>query len=268
MVTATYPIAPAITPLRGGLLNVASVSDDFEWLDGRDLFESFNCLTFQTEADFCAPNAKDLDQGSTWQNGARFAAYGGVVCKAIGLNQDSMLSSVRAAFEAGETVAVERGLMKHRFIEGTAGSDTLWEAPEDITPTGGPVSVNTGIAMLEGHAGSHYIGVPTLHLPRVVASLAGGEDRIVAEGDALRTKLGSKVAAGGGYDYPNTGPSGTEPTEAGEKWLYVTGEVVVGRSEPVIRQVMDHSTNEVFVLAERGYIVAIDCYAAAVRVAL
>lgn len=262
--TATYPVAPAVTPLEGTLLDAANVSDDFAWLDGSGLFESYNCMRFEASAEFCAPNTKTFDQGSVWQDGFRFAAYGGVVCKAIGLDQANMEREVQRVFTAGESTAVERALMETRFRDDTDPANR-WDAPIDLTPTGGAVKPAVGLSLLEGYAASVYVGAPTLHVPRTIASLLIGVDGISLGNRQLRTKLGSKIAAGAGYDFPNLGPTGVEAA-AGEKWLYATGEVVVGRGPAIVRQVMAHDTNDVFVLAERGYIAAVDCFTAAVRV--
>lgn len=272
MQTATYPTAPTVTPLKGTLLDAATVTNDFAWLDGDDLFASYNCMKFQAEADFCAPNTKDFDNEIAWQNGFRFAAYGGVLCKAVGLNQPEALANVRRVFEAGESTAVERALMAQRFIEGPdrdagAGVDLAWEEPVDITPAGGAVKPAVGLSLLEGFAANEYVGAPTLHVPVTIASLILGVDGAEFEGQTLRTKMGSKIAAGVGYDFPNTGPDGTEAS-AGEKWLYATGEVVIGRGPLDVRQNVDFSNNDVYMLAERPYIAVVDCFAAAVRVSV
>lgn len=267
----SYPVTPTTTPRRSTLLHVAAVDDGIEWLDGTDLFDSYNCMKFQAEAEFCAPNVKDFDQAAGWQDGFRFAAYGGVACKAVGLDRARMLSEVERVFDAGESTAVERALMQTRFVAGAdldgagAGTELAWDAPVDLTPAGGAVKPEVGVAILEGHAASEYVGVPTLHLPVTIASLLAREAAVEFEGDILRTKLGSAVVAGAGYDYPNTGPTGA-PAAAGEKWLYATGGVLVRRGNAEIRQAIAHEDNDVFVLAERGYVVAVDCYTAAVRV--
>lgn len=262
--TATYPVAPTVTPLEGTLLDAATVTNDFAWLDGNDLFESYNCMKFEQSAEFCAPNTKVFDQGAGWQDGIRFAAYGGVQCKAIGLDQPYMLSEVERVFQAGESTAVERALMAQRFRVDTE-TTPRWDAPVDLTPVAGAVKPAVGVAILEGYAANEYVGAPTLHMPRVIGSLLLGADGVALENRVLRTKLGSKIAAGAGYDYDNYGPDGSA-APVGEKWLYATGEVVVGRGPAIVRQVMAHEDNDVFVLAERGYIAAVDCFTAAVRV--
>lgn len=262
VLTQNFPVAPAVKELEGTLLDAATVSDGIEWLDENGLFESYNCMRFDASADFCGPNSKDFDQAASWQDGFRFAAYGGVSCSAVGLDQAEMLRAVRDVFERGESTAVERALMRTRFA---ADADGRWAAPVDLTPAGGPVTPGAGVALLEGYAASVYVGGPTLHIPRSIASLLLGTQGAVLDQGEFTTKLGSKIAAGAGYDFPNLGPDGAEAT-AGEKWLYATGEVVVRRGDPIVRQVMAHTDNEVHVLAERGYVAAVDCFTAAVRV--
>lgn len=260
----SYPVAPTVDRLDGTLLDAAEVSDGINWHDGNDLFESYNCMKFDSDAFFCAPNSKTFTQTAGWTDGIRFAAYGGVTCKAIGLDQETMLREVGKVFEMGESTAVERGLMEQRFRADTA-NPVRWSAPVDITPAAGAVKPAVGVSLLEGYAGSVYVGAPTLHMPRVIASLLLGTEGVVLDGRTLRTKLGSKIAAGAGYDYPNFGPTGVEAA-VGEKWLYATGSVVVMRGESIIRQSMNTTNNDVVVLAERGYVAAVDCFTAAVRV--
>lgn len=264
MTTVSYPTAPAVTPLKGSLLQTASVDENFPWQTGFDLFESYNCMKFGESAEFCADNDKDLDQSAGFVDGFRFAAYGGVTCKTIGLDRGEMLSETERVFRTGESTAVERALMAQRF-RANADANHGWPAPVDLTPVGGAVRPAVGVALLEGYASSVYVGVPTLHLPITIASLLLAVDGMAYVGDHLFTKTGSKVVAGAGYDFPNTGPTGANAA-AGEKWLYATGEVYVARSAEISQQAINFETNEVTVLAERGYIVAVDCFTAAVRV--
>lgn len=262
MRTAAYPIAPAVTKRRGTLLDAATVQSGIELLDGRDLYEHYNCLKFDAAAEFCGPNDKDLTDIGSWVDGFRFAAYGGITCKTLG--GESPKAKVEAAFEMGESAAVEKAFLEQRF-RANADPTNGWAAPTDITPAAGAVKPAVGVALLEGYAGSVYVGAPTLHLPITIASLLLGVDGAVFEGDTLRTKTGSKVAAGAGYDFPNTGPTGAAAA-AGEKWLYATGEVLVKQGEVITREAFDHTNNETVVLAERGYVASAECFVAAVRV--
>jgi hypothetical protein len=263
MVTlASYPVAPATTPRQGTLLDAATVTDGIAWLnEGDDLFESYNAMTFGASPEFCAPNVKDFDNNIGWVDGFRFGAYGGVQCRAVGLDRDKMLSEVRRVFETGESTAVERAFMDIRFRART----DYWAAPTDITPAGGAVKPAVGVALLEGYFSSVYVGQPTLHLPIAITSLLLGVNGLDDDSAGLHTRLGSKVAAGAGYDFPNEGPDGAA-APAGERWLYATGEVLVRRGPVEVRQAIDHTNNDVYVLAERAYIGASDGPVVAVRV--
>ena len=267
MTAVEYPIAPTVTKRKGTLLDAATEVGQFTWHDGRDLFESANCLQFNQRSEFCAPNAKDFDQSLNWVDGFRFAAYGGVTCKAIGMDMAEQKAAVAKAFATGESAAVEAALMEIRFAESTGADPQFpgtWAAPADITPSGGAVTPKVGIALLEEYAGNLYTGAPTLHVPISIASLILGVDGAAFEGNILRTKFGSKMAAGAGYS-ANLGPTGVAG-DPGERWLYATGEVVYSRSADLSVQSMDYSTNEVFAMAERAYLVAVDCFTAAIRV--
>lgn len=262
MPIVSYPVAPTITSFTSSLLNVATVTDNFKWLDGADLFDSYNCMKFQSATTFCTPDvAKTFSNVAGWQQGFRFAAYGGVKCSTVGLDMARQDTEVRRVFEAGESTAVERAMMSTRF----KANGSAWPAPVDITPAGGAVKPALGVALLEGFAGDNYVGMPTIHLPRTIGSILMGVQGAAFDGTVLQTKLGSKIAVGVGYDFPNLGPTGVAaPT--GEKWIYATGEVIVGRSDMVLQQVVDPQNNDVYMLAERGYIAAVDCFAAALRV--
>jgi hypothetical protein len=225
---ARYPVAPTVTPRRG----------------------------------------KDLDNQAGWVDGYRFAAYGGVTCKMLGLDQENMKAGLQKSFETGESAAVERALMSVSFAANAAGAGIpgSWAAATDITPAAGAVSPVVAISQLEEYAASIYNGAPTLHLPISVASQALVVNGASFDGNRLMTAFGSKVAAGAGYAYPNLSPTGANPA-AGEHWAYVSGEVAVIRSDDVIvKDVVDLAHNNVLALVERGYLVAVDCFTAAIKV--
>ena len=59
--TATYPVAPTATRLKGTLLDAATVRDGITWLDGKDLWSSTSGMKFGAAPVFCGVNNKDLD---------------------------------------------------------------------------------------------------------------------------------------------------------------------------------------------------------------
>lgn len=198
--------------------------------------------------------------GPSWQDGFRFAVYAGAVCKSFTPADESKL---RDAFLSNESFGVEAALMVQRFrVNGTS-----WGAATDLTPAGGAVTPQVGLAILEGNASWNYAGIPTIHAPRSIGSVLGQNNQIVRKGDAFYTFQGSKLASGAGYEKNNTGPAGTTPT-AGEFWMYASGEVVLARGDLIVESGTNRDTNELFSLVERLYVGAIDCYTAAVRVKL
>lgn len=194
----------------------------------------------------------------TWADAIRFAVYGGVICKMNDLTDQQ--SRIEKAFANRESVAVARALMQTRFIAGTG-----WSAATDLTPAGGAVDPTVGLAILEGDAATKYGGAPTIHTPRSIGTLLTRNGAVEFEGDRLFSVQGSKIASDGGYENPNNSPTNTA-APAGEKWMYASGEVVVGRSETIVRGELNRDNNENTALVERLYVAAIDCYTAAVRV--
>jgi hypothetical protein len=254
---------PAPEKPFGGLLDVASVTEGIAFLEPEGLTESYNCLRLDSVAVWPCPTVASPKQFLSkpgWVDGIRFAVYGGINCKGPGFSMDDAQVKGRAAFEAMESVGVERALMKNRFVVGPT-----WAAPPDLTPAGGAVSPAAALGLLEGDAACKYAGTPILHLPRTVASMLTTNGQISRDGNSLVTGLGSRVAAGGGYSCPNQGPGGTAPA-AGEMWAYASGGVAIARGDLIVQADIDRTTNEVYVLIERPYVAAVDCYTAAVRV--
>jgi hypothetical protein len=264
--TATYPVAPEITPLWGTLLDAAKVQDGIAWLDGRDLWVSGGDLKFGYAPVFCGVNSKNLDSNSVdWVSGFQVGAYGALTCRLIGTTFEEMEEQVREGFASGESTAIERALMDIRFRAAAGDNVGRWATPTDITPAGGAVHPRVGLALLEGRFSALYSGSPTIHMPRNIASLLAATEAIQRNGDVLYTKLGSLIAAGAGYDYTNYSPAGVASAEM-ERWVYASGPVYVGRGDMITQRALDQSDNDATVLAERPYIVAVDGPVLALRV--
>jgi len=255
---------PAPTKAVGGLLDLVHVTEGMGFMEPEGLAESYNTLRLDSVPVWpCppgAPTTKDFNP-SSWIDGIRFAVYGGVTCKGPGFDMAEAETKTRDAFLAMESVGVERALMTTRFIDGSE-----WDDVDDVTPAGGAATPAVALALLEGAIACNYAGAGIIHASRAVASLLTGvQGSVVREGDRLLTKLGTRVAAGGGYGCPNTGPSGAAPA-AGVEWMFATGEIAVARSDVFSQAELDRATNDVYVLAERAYVAAVDGYVAAVQV--
>jgi len=205
-----------------------------------------------------APNLLTLGSKSADEidvvSGLPFSVYKMVECKSL-VDDDTVWA--RNSLVLGEGHAVEAGFMQ-----------SILAQPDTAMPNGTTaVSLINGIAILEGYAADVYGGVPTLHMPRSVATRALAVDVLVSGLDwTVNTKQGALVANGGGYS-ANLGPDGSS-APAGQAWLYVTGQVVLTRGSIVTSRALDYQNNNQVALAERTYVPTVDCFKAAVLVTL
>lgn len=263
---------PDTTPLGSSVLDHATVVENasFGLRNNDGLWPSYNCLDTFVPTPICPdPLAVKTFGFAEWMPGMEFAIYGGVQCKAVGLDVADQKAEVARVFDANSGKGIEQVLLFNRFVASDSDAPVQWDAPVDLTPTSS-VGVSAAIGILEGYAAATYAGVPTLHLPRTVVTIAFGLGLLREEGGKFYTKSGSKVAAGGGYD--STGvPTGSYD-------LYATGEVYIERSEEI--NVQTHvlpgdgsglgsdenglSDNTVVSLAERMFRVGVDCFVAKV----
>jgi hypothetical protein len=266
--SATYPAAPVPEPIEGSLLNIVTPGGLGEYLYGQGLFDSYNCLVTGTRtANNCGPSgtlgtdSKFEDAPSPqWMDGLRFTAYGTTVCK---------LSDPAEQKSAG----------------GDPDFPGVWDAAEDLTPAAATTGVEAtkGLGILESHLAANYAGKGIIHMPRLVATLLLRLGALHMEGGVLYTGLGTPVAAGAGYDYPNTGPDGNEAAED-TKWIYATGLVIIERQRLDTHDAFNIynqsavpldpnyipglQPNDNVILTEGTYVVAVDCYKSAINVAV
>lgn len=227
---------PAPDPIQFNLLDVATVHDGMAWIDPIGLFDSFNCIRPVAVDWTCPPASKTLTPSPAWVDGTRFYVYVPATCKSVGYDQSEGERSVSDLFDRVESFAVEQ-----RFQAAVLAS-----APAVVAGTFTPVNA---LALLEQDAATKYAGKPTIHMSRAIASLLTSQNVLDVVGSELRTKLGSKVAAGGGYASTS---------------MWATGEVTVLRGDKIVQQALNQGTNEVVTMAERAYVAAGDCYKAVV----
>lgn len=276
MATAPYPTRPVLQPMVGTLLaslgGAVQEVPNLGWLNtGEGLYESYGQMVFGQTATFpCGPTAaKTLTETTDWVSGFRFGAYGGTTCRIVGNDVNEAKTQARNAFDLGESTAVEAAFMATRFkvaaTENVVNGVKKWTDPVDITPAAGAVKPKVGIAYLEAWMARRYVGLPAIHLPTIIASLVMGLDGVALEETRLRTKLGSMVINGVGYDEPNTSPAGVG-NAAGERWIYATGPLTVQRGPVQQIEALDRGNNDYVRLIERAYIASADGPTAGIRV--
>lgn len=267
---------PAVTPLKSTVLDHATVNEvgeRFDLSNETGLWPSYNCMDTLIPTALCPDPTEDKTfQTIGWNPAFSFAVYGGVQCNLVGLDLADQKSEVQRVFKANEGLGVERALLANRFVARTAADNagrqvhrqSEWEGPTDLN---GPATYDPALAfsILEGYARTVYAGQPTLHLPAGLATLLGA-DKIVWEGNLAYSRLGSKIALGGGYDPDYIGWDRT--------WtMYATGEVFVEKGPEVDVQTHELTgsaastalgldSNTGLSLAERPFRAAVDCFVA------
>lgn len=281
IIEGTSITRPEPDALISTVLDHATVVENskFGLRNNEGLWPSYNCLDLLVPTPDCANPVGMADfqkdfKVAGWVPGFQFAVHGGVQCSAVGIDAPDQKAEVERVFSRSEGKGVEMALLLNRFADNPVDPaapvspyTATWEAPTDITVAG--MSLAGAIAALESYAAALYAGRPTLHMPRGAVLLAFGQGLITETGGKFYTKTGAKVAAGGGYDDPDTPPDGTYD-------IFATGEVYVERAKTLSFQEYvipgDGSgtgsdqnglgDNTVIALVERQFRVGIDCFAA------
>lgn len=250
--------APAPPSRRYGLFSVAPVLD----LEVRAHFgvqyDPVYCTEFMPlDAGPCDQPTKEATPEGERVTAEPFSVVGALDCKPVGRNLDAMNERIREAFIAGEEAAAE----EHVYEQLAARAQPL---------NATAVAVADGVGMLERWL-QRYGGSGTILAPREIsakASLFDSSLTVERTNGVLETTIGNRV----GFIATATkvGPDGVEAGD-GEAWIYASGVITVRReAEPRLpggpRGQLDLTTNDPFVLAERTYVVAIDCPVAGVLI--
>lgn len=248
---ASIPFTPPSRgPLGGSVLEYAEIVESTLWLDPTGVIWSYNCIGIDVDPlDDCGDLlglTKRFDPPQS-ADGGSFVIQGGVTCKPFGFNGDD--PALKAAFDTMEPLGVSRGL-----------AFTLFGGAVDVTPATGPLIPVVALGLLESYGLLNYAGLPIIHLGPGMVSQLMSNGAVVANGGKLTTALGTPVAVSAGYE------SKTGGLLDQDQWAYVSGAVLLGRDEPVLRSEHDRTTNEIVVLYERMYVAAIDCLLGKVKV--
>ena len=267
--------APPLVAARRGLLSASTRRDMSPRLAGGAEWLPEQCGRPGIAPDPCDPEADD----KVWatqadiESASPLTVYGSWTCLLPGFEVGEAEERATRHLTQGEQRTVE-----YAMWTGAGGMRPYLADPGTVTLTAVTSAVDA-LSALEGWLAENYPGVGTIHVPRAAVPYLVESTLIRVVGDGLETYLGTRVAAGAGYDEANSSPDtppvdpedpptpGT-PAAAGSWWLYATGAVVLYQGDLLPRGGpaggYDVSSNVIMALAERLWLAQWDCGAAAV----
>lgn len=243
----TAAVGPLDLPTHGAIDGITFVPD--------------TCGTIAVYPAVCdtTPPPKTFTEGLGDVDAARFILYSGSVCGLVGTPAEVQMRRLARRFAAREQWGAERAFW------GPAGS---------YLPSLGLAALGAGglveaLALLEQAAADNY-GLPVIiHARPALApwfSTLGLLDEQERDG-LYRTFNGNVVVFGKGY--AGTTVAGAAPV-AGTETMFATGRVIIWRAPDIedipVSQTVNRQTNQLYLLREREYAVAHECFAAAVTV--
>lgn len=263
----TQPNA-GIRPYRGGLFDAATIEEgDGRWAMGV-FYASDRCANGGWVQGWCPSKKPGIDptnhkkgfdsNSSPWiEQPNAFTVYELYGCKLPGMTVAERRQIAAQRLLAAEQLEAERAFWNLNLTLG-----------DKVFKPGGDTAVNLkhGLGSLEAYATQVYSNAGVIHLPRWVMPYMDSADLIRGDPGQLQTRLGTRLAFGGGYY--GTAPDGTAPADPADFWAYVTGEVVIRRGTVHVADAVAYETNDHQVLAERTYLITTDCLLGAVAVDL
>lgn len=195
-------------------------------------------------------------------SGAPFTVMTSYTCGSIGFSFEEVEQRVRTRMMLQEQKAVEK-----RLWTGSSGAlGTITGLFANAPVLGAAACATEAIEMLEQQAADQGLAAPIIHArPGMSAHLAQAH-QTVQVGRQKQTYLGTPISFG--YGYAGTGPTG-QTTDTNTEWMYLTGRVAIWQGDVWVSNPgwgINRATNQISVLAERPYAVAIECGVWAVSV--
>lgn len=207
----------------------------------------------------CGPSdpTKVIETSSDFIVGTPFIVYSELTCGTVGMTNDRARTLLMERLKAGEQAVVENVFS----TQAVGQSPGLSDNPDVVTVTAVTTGVTDSLAVLEEAFYNVYGLAGTLHVPHVLAARLQEGGALRWDGRIWRTAAGTLVSIG---NYAGNEPDG-DPPAAGISWLYLTGQVTIWRTPdseifiPPFENSINLSTNQVSMVAEREYVLTIDC---------
>lgn len=260
--TSLYPRvivdAPTPEPAWYGLLSIANmpIMSDTRWQNGAEYqplpTEPAHVTTAPCAPYSTTPIVKSPHMGISTVYADPFTIYEGIDITPVGIDYATAQARAVAALTLNEQRAVEATILK-----GVLGNTPTMASSNAVKVNGTTaVSVSHAARLLESAIGVNYGGRGVIHIPRGAGPAYESAFWLVEDNGRLRTKLGTYVVAGSGYD--GTAPGGAAPA-ANQEWWYATGMVTILRSEVFVPtadvgEAFARGTNDLALYAERTYV--------------
>lgn len=196
-------------------------------------------------------------------SGAPFTVMTSYTCGSIGFSFDEVQQRVLNRMALQEQRAVERRLWQGS--SGTLGTITGLFANAPVL--GAAACVTEAIEMLEQQAADQGLAAPIIHARWGMGAHIAQAHLLETQGrKKVTSSLGTPIVLGAGYS--GIGPTG-QTTDTNTEWMYLTGRVLVWQGDTMVSNPgwgINRATNQISVLAERPYAVAIECGVWAVSV--
>lgn len=259
-----YLIDPPMPPMRPyGLFDAAVGPQDFPVepaMAGGVIFQPNDCedAVFMRMVN-CPPitGAVTFSGIETAISGAPFSVYTTWQCSTIGYSFDEQAARVRQRLDLRAQTAVERRLWQGQTSATDGDIAGLFASATTLTAAS---CITEAVEVLEQTLADNGVFGGLIHArPGMAAHFAASHQTVIA-GRQRQTYLGTPIVFGQGYS--GVGPTGQAVTSDVE-WLYASGRVHIYASPdtwvPPVSEVVDRSTNVVFLVAQKIYAVAVEC---------
>lgn len=251
---APAPLAPRYT-LRGAA--DTSPPLDGHWMYGGELVTYPEPPAELFQLCDSTPASKDPGDVTSQDPFNGFLVFLSVGCTTRGLDHQGFRDRARTAFQVYEDAAAE-----DQFWNGTIDTSIphLTDAGVHAVTTTA-VNIVEGFARLEQElADAQQSGI--IHCSPRIGTHASHANLVERDGALLRTRLGTIVVPGMGYD--GSKPAAASAPAAGTEYAYVTNAVRMLRAPDIQLlgsadvEAIDRTTNDFTIIVEREYLIAWD----------
>jgi hypothetical protein len=190
-------------------------------------------------------------------SGAPFSVYTSWQCSTIGYSFEEQAARVRTRLGLRAQTAVERRLWQGQTSATDGNFSGLFA---NAIPLPAAACVTEAVEMLEQTLADNGVFGGIIHARVGMAAHIGQAHLLETQGRMKTTPYGTPYVFGQGYS--GIGPTG-QATDGTTEWMYASGRVLVWKTPemwvPPVSQVVDKTTNTVFLVAQEIYAVTVEC---------